>query len=161
MSPNEKLDAVLASDLRYLMAVSYVVLCNNAVTNRFIETNFGIPVQAWSSLFAVDAFPGIKAKEIRTIFPRPQNTISRAISLLETRGLVRQEASREDGREKKIFITPKGAEVLQEIRQVSFDRQSEMFAPLTERERETFFRLVLKIAKGPALTDSGVMTGDR
>ena len=48
--------------------------------------------------------------------------------------------------------------MLKEIRQASFDRQAEMFAPLTERERETFFRLVLKIAKGPALTNSSVMT---
>lgn len=158
MSSDDKLDAVLASDLRYLMSVSYIVLCNNAVTNRYIETTFGIPVHAWSSLFAVDTFPGIKAKEIRTIFPRPQNTISRAISLLEARGLVRQEASREDGREKKIFITPEGEAILKTIRQASFDRQAEMFAPLTERERETFFRLVLKIAKGPSLTDSQVMT---
>ncbi len=157
MNSNEKLDTIFASDLSHLMAVSYIVLCNNAVTDRYIETNFGIPVQAWSSLFAIDTFPGIKAKEIRKLFPRPQNTISRAIALLEARGLVRQEASQEDGREKKIFITPEGQAVLKDIRQVSFDRQAEMFAPLSARELQTFTQLAMKIANGPALKDSQVM----
>ncbi|MCR9135211.1 MAG: MarR family winged helix-turn-helix transcriptional regulator [Alphaproteobacteria bacterium] len=157
MTVQEKLDTVFASDLSHLMAVSYIVLCNNAVTDRYIEREFGIPVHAWSSLFAVETFPGIKAKEIRKIFPRPQNTISRAIALLEARGLVRQEASQEDGREKKIFITPEGQAVLKDIRQVSVDRQSEIFEPLSAKELKTFTQLALKIANGPALKDSKIM----
>ncbi len=157
LNSKEKLDQIFSLELKHLMAVSYVVLCNNMVTDRYIEKNFGMPVQAWSSLFAIETFPGIKAKEIRKLFPRPQNTISRAISLLEARGLVRQEASREDGREKMIFITSAGEDVLAEIRQVSFDRQSEIFAPLNKQELETYFRLTTKIAKGRALTTSDIM----
>ena len=160
MKSKEKLDTIFSSDLRHLMAVSYIVLCNNAVSNRYIETRFGIPVQAWSSLFAIETFPGIKAKEIRKLFPRPQNTISRAISLLEAKGMVRQEASREDGREKKIFITGTGSEILTEIRRVSVARQEELFAPLDEKELQTFFELARKIANGPALTQSRTMPRD-
>ena len=77
MALNEKLKTVFAGDLRELMLISYIVLGNNAVTNRFIERGYDMPVHAWSSLYAIDRFPGIRAKEIRTIFPRPQNTISR------------------------------------------------------------------------------------
>ncbi len=157
MKSKEKLDTIFSSDLRYLMAISYIVLCNNAVSNRYIETRFGIPVQAWSSLLAIETFPGIKAKEIRKLFPRPQNTISRAISLLEAKGMVQQEASQEDGREKKIFITESGQKVLTEIRQISLQRQGELFAPLDEGELQTFFELARKIANGPALTHSITM----
>lgn len=89
MALNEKLKTVFAGDLRELMLISYIVLGNNAVTNKFIERSYDMPVHAWSSLYVIDRFPGIRAKEIRTIFPRPQNTISRAISLLEKRGYVR------------------------------------------------------------------------
>ena len=86
MSEREKLDQIFQSELRYLMLVSYIVLGNNAVTNQFIERTYQMPVHAWSALFAIVKFPGIRAKEIKALFPRPQNTISRAASLLETRG---------------------------------------------------------------------------
>ena len=157
MSVNEKLRAVLGGDLRDLMLVSYIVLGNNAVTNRFIERTYEMPVHAWSSLYAINRFPGIRAKEIRTIFPRPQNTISRAISLLEERGYVRQETSVSDGREKQVFATAKGQIVLAEMTAMSLKRQAELFAPLSAEEREVFTALALKIATGPQLIESAVM----
>lgn len=160
MSVNEKLTAVLGGELRDLMLVSYIVLGNNAVTNRLIEQTYDMPVHAWSSLYAIKQFPGIRAKEIRTIFPRPQNTISRAISLLEERGYVRQEASVSDGREKRVFATPKGEDILAEMTAVSLKRQAELFAPLTAEEREVFYALAFKVATGPQLIESAVMEVD-
>lgn len=160
MSPNDKLDAIFSGDLRELMLVSYIVLGNNAVTNRFIERTYDMPVQAWSSLYAIGKFPGIRAKEIRTIFPRPQNTISRAISLLEQRGYVQQEASVTDGREKRIFATSDGLLVLEDMTAASIRRQAELFAPLTVEERETFLSLARKIVAGPNLLASAVMGTD-
>ena len=157
MSIQDKLDRIFESELRHLMVVSYVVLGNNAVTNRFIEKTYGMPVHAWSTLFAIVMFPGLRAKEIKRLFPRPQNTISRAVSLLESRGLIRQEVSASDAREKRLFATAGGERLLSEMRAVSFTRQEELFAPLNADERETFFRLARKIAVGPHLLDSEAM----
>ena len=157
MNKNELLDEVFQSDLRHLMLVSYIVLGNNAVTDRFIEQTYEMPVHAWSTLFAIVMFPGIRAKEVKGLFPRPQNTISRAASLLESRGLIEQHASPADGREKKLFATPSGEKLLAEIREVSVMRQAELFDPLTEKERETFFRLARKIAAGPKLLQTVTM----
>lgn len=157
MDTKNKLDEIFASDLRHLMVVSYIVLGNNAVTNRFIERTYGMPVHAWSTLFAIVRFPGIRAKEIRHLFPRPQNTISRAVSLLEQRGLIRQETSATDGREKRLHATAEGETLLEEIWSISVERQAELFSPLTEAERETFFRLARKIARGPNLLDTEAM----
>jgi len=160
MSVRNKLDTIFSSDLRYLMIVSYIVLGNNAVTNRFIERTYQMPVHAWSTLFAIVMFPGIRAKEIKYLFPRPQNTISRAVSLLETRGLVQHQTSATDGREKQLFATDAGTALLAEIRAVSGLRQEELFAPLTEEERETFFELARKIANGPKLLASSAMPSE-
>ena len=159
MSGNDKLDAIFSGELRELMVISYIVLGNNAVTNRYIERNFDMPVQAWSALYAIDRFPGIRAKEIRSLFPRPQNTISRAVSLLEARGLIVQEASPSDGREKRLFATDAGRALLERLVELSRDRQAELLAPLTGEERETFFRLARKVAAGPGLLSSSVMVG--
>lgn len=157
MSTENKLNAIFEADLRYLMVVSFIVMGNNAVTNRFIEKTYKMPVHAWSTLFAIVMFPGIRAKEIKLLFPRPQNTISRAVSLLESRGLIRQETSQTDGREKQLHATESGKNLLDEIRKISRHRQEELFAPLTEQERENFFHLARKIASGPQLLQSRTM----
>ena len=157
MSLDDKLTRIFADNLGDLMIVSYIVLGNNAVTNRFIERTYQMPVHAWSSLYAIGKFPGIRAKEIKMIFPRPQNTISRAISLLESRGYVRQEPSSADGREKRVFATPAGLEILAEMTEYSHKRQTELFSPLSEAERQVFFELARKIAAGSHLLQSDVM----
>ncbi|HWK63578.1 MAG TPA: MarR family winged helix-turn-helix transcriptional regulator [Rhizobiaceae bacterium] len=157
MTAGNLLEKMLAGDLRELLAISYIVLGNNAVTNRYIERRFRIPVQAWSALYAVKTFPGIRAKEIRLLFPRPQNTISRAVSLLEHRGYLIQKISDSDAREKRLFTTPAGEELLTELIDVSRRRQEEWLAPLSQAERKTFFELARKIAEGPSLLKSEVM----
>lgn len=158
MSSANLLEKMLAGDLRELLVISYIVLGNNAVTNRYIERRFGMPIQAWSALYAVQTFPGIRAKEIRLLFPRPQNTISRAVSLLEGRGYLVQEVSDTDGREKRLFATPAGGRLLTELVDVSRRRQEEWLAPLTQLERRTFFELARKIAEGPSLLKSEIMS---
>lgn len=161
MSIQDKLTQIFETELRHLMVVSYIVLGNNAVTNSYVEKTFGIPVHAWSTLFAISMFPGIRAKEVRQLFPRPQNTISRAAALLEARGLIRQEASETDGREKRLFATPEGETLLARLRAESFRRQEELFSPLTTEERDEFFRLARKVAHGPHLLNSAAMRSTR
>lgn len=157
MAGNDLLDRLFAGELRELMAVSYIVLGNNAVTNRFIERRFKMPVQAWSALYATKLVPGIRAKEIRLLFPRPQNTISRAVALLEKRAYIVQEVSDADAREKRLFATAEGEKLLTEMVDLSRRRQEEWLSPLSEAERETFFELAVKIAAGPGLLKSDVM----
>jgi DNA-binding MarR family transcriptional regulator len=157
VSADKLLETIFAGDLRELMVISYIVLGNNAVTTRYIERRFQMPVQAWSALYAIDKFPGIRAKEIRHLFPRPQNTISRAVSLLEARGFIVQNPSDSDGREKRLFATEAGTAVLADLIEVSRQRQEELLGPLSGEERAVFFELARKIATGPDLLRSAVM----
>lgn len=151
------LTQTLSSDLRYLMAISYVVLSNNQVTHRHIEREYDLPVQAWSALYAIVTFPGLRAKDIKTLFPRPQNSISRAVRLLIDRKLVNEKISEADARAKQLFPTPEGAHLLDEIKDKVAARQSEMFGSLTNAERETFLALCRKIANDPHLLRSQAM----
>ena len=157
MTSGNLLEKMLAQDLRELLVISYIVLGNNMVTNRYIERRFKMPVQAWSALYAVKTFPGIRAKEIKLLFPRPQNTISRAVSLLEDRGYLIQETSDSDAREKRLFTTSACEQMLTELIDVSRRRQEEWLAPLSQAERKTFFELARKIAEGPSLLTSEIM----
>lgn len=153
----QMLTQTLRSDLRYLMAISYVVLSNNQVTHRHIERKYDLPLQAWSALYAITTFPGLRAKDIKTLFPRPQNSISRAVRRLVDRQLVEEKVSLTDARAKQLFATPQGARLLEEIKQKAVARQAEMFGSLSETERETFLALCRKIANDPHLHQSQAM----
>lgn len=153
----QMLEGTLSSDLRYLMAVSYIVLANNQVTNRYIERRYDMPVHAWSALYAIVTYPGLRAKDIQHLFPRPQNTISRVVALLERRGLVRQVVSDQDGRAKSLLPTPAGIRLLDEIKAKALERQNEMFSVLDDEERQTFLELCRKIAAGDRLCNSEAM----
>ena len=157
MGSESLLAKMLAGELRELLVVSFIVLSNNAVSNRYIERRFRMPVQAWSALLAVKTFPGIRAKEIQLLFPRPQNTISRAVSLLEERGYLVREVSSSDGREKALFVTPAGVKLVDELVDISRRRQEEWLSPLSPAERQSFLELARKIAEGPNLHKSEVM----
>lgn len=153
----QMLEGTLSSDLRYLMAVSYIVLANNQVTNRYIERRYDMPVHAWSALYAIVTYPGLRARDIQHLFPRPQNTISRVVALLERRGLVRQVVSDQDGRAKSLLPTPAGTRLLDEIKARALERQNEMFSVLDREERQTFLKLCRKIAAGDRLCNSEAM----
>lgn len=151
------LEESFSSDLRYLMAMSHIVLANNQVTNHFIKKNYNMPVNAWSTLYAITYFPGILAKEVRILFPRPQNSISRAIKLLEDRCLIKCEVDKNDTRAKQLFPTAEGSALLSEIEKQMVLRQEEMFGTLTDSERNTFLRLCQKIIDSDALNCSSAL----
>lgn len=161
MTSKDNRDALFSGELGALMLISYVVLGNNAVTHRWIEQNFQMPVQAWSSLYAAARFPGIRAKEIATLFPRPQNTISRALALLEARGWIHQETSETDKREKHVFATEAGLDALVPLVDAARRRQEELFSPLTTSERQTLMHLIGKIAGSETLLSTSVMTTEQ
>ncbi|PKG48592.1 MULTISPECIES: MarR family winged helix-turn-helix transcriptional regulator [Halomonadaceae] len=151
------LEETFSSDLCYLMAMSHIVLANNQVTSRFIEKNYDMPVNAWSTLYAVSYFPGILAKDVQLLFPRPQNSISRAIKLLEDRCLIKREVDNNDTRAKQLFPTAEGAALLSEIENKVVRRQEEVFGALTDLERKTFLSLCRKIIDSGALNSSSAL----
>jgi hypothetical protein len=74
-----------------------------------------------------------------------------------TRGYLTQEVSDSDGREKRLFATSAGEDLLTELIEVSRRRQDEWLAPLSQAERKMFFELARKIAEGPNLLKSEIM----
>lgn len=157
MVSDPMLAKLLSSDLKELLSISHIVLANNQVTNRHIERRYDMPVQCWSTLYAIGTFPGLRARDVMRVFPRPQNTISRAVSLLENRGLITQRPSSEDGRAKQLFPTEEGLAVLARIHASIMQRQSEIFSVLEEDERATLLALCHKIVAGPGLYRSDAM----
>ena len=157
MDDDPILSRLLNSELRYLTSITHIVLANNQIVNRHIERYYDMPVQCWSTLHAVVLFPGLRARDVMRVFPRPQNTISRAVNLLEKRGLLVHRPSVEDGRAKQLYATPEGEALSHEIRAAILKRQSEIFDVLTPDERQTLLTLCHKVVAGPGLHRSMAM----
>ena len=85
--------------------------------------------------------PGPPGTRSAATVPRPQNTVSRALALLEARGLIEQRPCPQDARAKRLYPTPDGSDLLATIRQTARLRQDEMFGVLDAGERATFLAL--------------------
>jgi DNA-binding MarR family transcriptional regulator len=157
MDSDPLLAKLLSSDLKELLSISHIVLSNNQVSNRYIERRYDMPVQCWSALYAITYSPGLRARDVMRLFPRPQNTISRAVNLLEKRGLITQRPSVEDGRAKQLFPTEAGRILTSEIHATIRKRQAEIFGVLTDEEQKTLLNLCHKVVKGPGLYQSEAM----
>lgn len=144
-------------ELGPLMLLSHVVLGNNLVTDRFMRRRYDLPVQAWSTLYALSRFPGIRAKEVAELFPRPQNTISRSLAMLKSRKLILERVSQDDAREKLLYTTEEGERLLRELLASSLARQQELFGILSPAELADLSRLLLKVTANPRLNCSEVM----
>ena len=121
-----------------------------------------MPVHAWSALYTITEFPGLRSKDIQHLFPRPQNSISRVVRLLIDRNLVEEEVSSTDARAKLLYATDKGAELLKEIKAKALARQAEMLGSLDTSEREIFEPMFENSRRsGPASVGCNALTAKR
>ena len=75
---------------------------------------------------------------------RPQS-VSEALCALESRGHVRREAGVEDKRMVLIYLTPEGEEFRRRAAIERAQRAEQLFAPLTNEEKETLAALLEKL----------------
>jgi DNA-binding MarR family transcriptional regulator len=112
----------------------------------FLEETRGYritPVQ-YSAMTAIRAFPGIDQRSLARVIAFDRSTIGSVVERLERRGLVSRETDRSDRRYKALYLTPKGAQVLRDMQPHVLMVGEKLLAPLSERDRKTFMRVVAK-----------------
>jgi DNA-binding MarR family transcriptional regulator len=72
-------------------------------------------------------------------------TITKSLDRLEAAGLVRRRSDFEDGRVSRIHLTERGRSIQQQIEQVWQEMETISFGVLTDEERATLRRLLLKV----------------
>jgi DNA-binding MarR family transcriptional regulator len=101
---------------------------------------FKISILSWHLLVNIVNQPdGITARRLCEIFRAPKNTLASALNPLHERGVIRALSSSIDKRNKLLFITPDGAELL---RQISDDQISMLADALVCMELKPLQRLV-------------------
>ena len=75
-------------------------------------------------------------------------TSGSVIGRLETKGLVRREADREDKRRKLLWVTPQGKKIALQMKRAVGKVQSRLLGPLDDAERTQFSLLLGKLIAG-------------
>ncbi|HEX7007921.1 MAG TPA: MarR family winged helix-turn-helix transcriptional regulator [Alphaproteobacteria bacterium] len=101
------------------------------------------PVQ-YSSLMAIRAFPGIDQRSLARVIAFDRSTIGSVVERLERRGLVVRETDPGDRRYKALYVTPDGAQLLRDMEPSVLAVGEKLLAPLSERDRKLFMRVVAK-----------------
>jgi DNA-binding MarR family transcriptional regulator len=104
------------------------------------------PVQ-YGALMAIRAFPGIDQRGLSRAIAIDRSTIGTVGEQLERRGLIERRTGTRDKRNKELFLTAKGAEVLRRAHPIAWEIQDRVLAPLAPKERREFVRLLAKLVE--------------
>lgn len=96
-------------------------------------------------LFSLSQQKGLVARDICLVTGLPKNSISRAVTDLEVKGLIARDTDAEDKRAKPLSLTPRGDALLHKVMPHFLQRQKAMLAPLDTKEAAEFDRLISKI----------------
>ncbi|PRY54074.1 MarR family winged helix-turn-helix transcriptional regulator [Glycomyces artemisiae] len=87
-----------------------------------------------------------------------KSSITGLVDRCERRDLVRREAVPGDGRASLVTLTPKGAQLAEELHEVILKRTAELTAGLDDTERDTLLGLLARVVTGnraPSAADEG------
>ena len=149
MNPNDRMANGPESQLVLEQFLPYrLSILSNTVSNtiaRDYRDLFGLNIPEWRVMAVLGRFGPLTASEAGDRTAMDKVTVSRAVSRLIERKLVRRDTDMEDRRRSILKLTTQGARTHQKIVPISRDRESELAAALTETERRNLDALLAKL----------------
>jgi DNA-binding MarR family transcriptional regulator len=118
----------LSEFLPYRLAVLSQRL--SAALAAVYEQEHGLSAPQWRVMAAVAERPGRTAQEVVRMTPMEKATVSRAVSALIARGLLRREADDRDGRASRLALTDSGSEMYSRIAPAALAVEADIVAAL-------------------------------
>lgn len=116
----------------------YIRTLNMAVSRDLDEKLEGYEVAKGTgkitTLFLVDAHPGIRPSVIAQLILRDRSAMVRLIDQMEEQGLVTRRADGDDNRAQGLYITPHGAELARRVRPIVVKQSRAFFPDITDEE---------------------------
>lgn len=88
---------------------------------------------------------GVIQKDLAEHFNRKGATITSMLQGLEKKGYIKRVIPKENERQKKIYLLKKGTDLVEEFNEIFMDVEKNIVQGLTEAERETFMKLLIKV----------------
>lgn len=148
------------SDILHGVSIPYAYKLGYMINNyrepsfRSIEVKHGLTRPEILSLILLHYKDGVSASDICDFSGHLKNNISRAITALESKGLVRRETSKEDQRRQVIYITAGGRRMHNKFMPGLVEREKAMMECLSCGEQEQLKHLLAKLcAHAPSWRD--------
>lgn len=107
--------------------------------------SFAITPLEYAALVTIRRFPASDQRQLARLAAFDRSTSGTILSGLEVRGLIVRRLSAADGRQKEVYITQTGADLLREARSSVQAVQENMLSVLEQKERAVFMRLLFKL----------------
>lgn len=131
--------------------LGYMINSYREPSFRAIEAQYGLTRPEILSLIFLCFRDGISAADICDFSGHLKNNISRAVTALENKELIRRAPDKDDQRRQLLYITKRGRAIHDLFMPGLQAREADMMSCLNAKERETFEKLLRKLcAHGPS-----------
>ena len=111
---------------------------------RFEEGRVDLTPVQFAALNVVDERPGIDQASLAGMIACDRVTTGKVVDRLMQAGLIRREVSARDKRAREVYLLEAGREAVKKARPLVLEIQETILAGLTEAERRTFLKLLIK-----------------
>lgn len=123
------LDSVVSRDLDRRMAELEVAKGKGKIT----------------TLFLVDDYPGVRPSQVADVLMRDRPATGRIIDRMVSAGIIRRETSTEDQRAQALYITDKGHELAEKVREIIRAQEAEFFDFIAPEDRDQFMQMLKRV----------------
>ena len=121
-------------------------LSSNALAQIYAE-RFGLSIPAWRVVATLGQYDVRTARDIAAHGVMHKSTISRAVSILEERGLVVRRANQQDRREELLALTPQGRAIYAALAPQALAFEQRLISVLSREEQALLSSLMDKLTE--------------
>ncbi|WP_371225448.1 MarR family winged helix-turn-helix transcriptional regulator [Roseovarius sp. 2305UL8-3] len=114
---------------------------------RRMEREYGLIRPEWTVLICLVFRDGLTSRDICEVTEQPSNTISRAVSALLDKGMIRRQTDPRDGRRKLLYLESAGREQHDAVMAWFTEAEAHLTACLSAEERDTLEALLDRMGR--------------
>jgi DNA-binding MarR family transcriptional regulator len=128
--------------------VNYLALRYNGPLYDWVRRKYGLSRPEYVVIYSLALSGGGQARDITRTSSFPKNTLSRAITRLESLGLIVRSRAAGQGRNQPLNLSETGRALFDESLPVFVEHERAMLSGLTDDERAILSRLMAKVVLG-------------
>ncbi|WP_273498781.1 MarR family winged helix-turn-helix transcriptional regulator [Lentibacter algarum] len=126
----------------------------NAQAIFFLKSECGLSLVEWRIIQLMRLFEGASMSKLAQEVQIDKGQLSRKISVMVSKGLVRTEPHETDHRQQKLSLTDKALDINAQMMPIMQKRQDQLVAEVTPEDLEVFFNVLTAIEKASEFRDA-------
>src|SRR3954469_7601384 len=142
---DEKVELILDLDQYVPALITFIANKLSRSATALYQKRFGVNVTEWRILALLAIEPAISAARICQVIGYDKGPVSRTLTVMQARGLVRIGSDEHDGRTHAISLTAKGEATHDRVIALALERERRLLSCLDDDERELLIKLLGRI----------------